>query len=157
MVVKRELYGGDRSCLHIEFDIVGSKLRYETGDHLALYPSNDGRIVDNLGKLLDQNLDEVITMEDTDEDCTRKHPFPCPTTYRSALIHYVDICGLPGPHLLRELSEFCGDDSDREKLEVCFKFFLRYAQGPNPHITEPSPVNPNSSVCVQGSHSAIHS
>jgi NADPH-ferrihemoprotein reductase len=31
--VNRELHkSGDRSCMHIEFDIEGSKMRYETGN-----------------------------------------------------------------------------------------------------------------------------
>lgn len=30
--VNRELHnGGDRSCMHIEFDLEGSKLRYDSG------------------------------------------------------------------------------------------------------------------------------
>lgn len=32
--VNRELHkGGDRSCLHIEFDISGSNMRYEAGTY----------------------------------------------------------------------------------------------------------------------------
>lgn len=38
--VNRELHkSGGRSCMHIEFDIEGSKMRYEAGDHLAMYPT----------------------------------------------------------------------------------------------------------------------
>uniref|UniRef100_A0A8W7PZM8 NADPH--hemoprotein reductase n=1 Tax=Anopheles coluzzii TaxID=1518534 RepID=A0A8W7PZM8_ANOCL len=37
--VNRELHkAGGRSCMHVEFDIEGSKMRYEAGDHLAMYP-----------------------------------------------------------------------------------------------------------------------
>lgn len=33
--VNRELHKGDsdRSCMHIEFDIDGSKMKYDTGNH----------------------------------------------------------------------------------------------------------------------------
>lgn len=33
--VNRELHtGGDRSCMHIEFDLEGSKMRYDSGNDL---------------------------------------------------------------------------------------------------------------------------
>ena len=35
-----------------------------------------------LGQLLDIDMDTVFTMNNVDEDSTKKHPFPCPTTYR---------------------------------------------------------------------------
>jgi NADPH-ferrihemoprotein reductase len=39
--------------------------------------------VDRLGELLRIELVTVFTMINLDEDSTKKHPFPCPTTYRS--------------------------------------------------------------------------
>jgi NADPH-ferrihemoprotein reductase len=43
----RELHSSlsDRSCMHIEFDLEGSRLRYDGGDHLAVYPTNDDKLV----------------------------------------------------------------------------------------------------------------
>lgn len=52
--INRELHGStsDRSCMHIEFDIEGSKMRYETGDHLAVYPVNNTELVNKIGEKL---------------------------------------------------------------------------------------------------------
>ncbi|XP_073943952.1 cytochrome P450 reductase isoform X2 [Choristoneura fumiferana] len=115
--VNRELHkGGDRSCLHVELDISESKMRYEAGDHVAVYPINDINLVEQLGKLTSANLDEVFSLINTDQESSKKHPFPCPTTYRTALSHYIEITALPRTHILRELAEYCTDEEDKKKL-----------------------------------------
>lgn len=63
MLVKRDLFKGtDRKCLHVELDITGSRLRYEAGDHVAVYPQNDSTIVDRIGTLLEVDLDTVFSL-----------------------------------------------------------------------------------------------
>lgn len=115
--VNRELHkSGGRSCMHIEFDIEGSKMRYEAGDHLAMYPVNDSDLVMRLGKLCNAELDTIFSLINTDTDSSKKHPFPCPTTYRTALTHYLEITALPRTHILKELAEYCSDEKDKEFL-----------------------------------------
>lgn len=63
MTVKRDLFKNcERKCLHIELDITGSRLRYEAGDHVAVYPTNDSDIVDRIGQLLNVDLDAVFSL-----------------------------------------------------------------------------------------------
>ncbi|XP_071481377.1 NADPH--cytochrome P450 reductase-like [Diadema antillarum] len=115
--MNRELHkGGDRSCMHIEFDISGSRIRYESGDHVAVYPINDLELVNSIGKLLDADLDVVFTLTNIDEEASKKHPFPCPTSYRTAFSHYLDITSCPRTNVLKELSEYASDPKDKEKL-----------------------------------------
>ena len=65
--VHRELHkGGDRSCMHIEFDISGSKLRYDAGDHVAVFPVNDAEIVEKIAARLGVDLGTVITLTNVD-------------------------------------------------------------------------------------------
>jgi len=112
VAVNRELHnGGDRSCMHIELDITGSKMRYEIGDHVAVYPTNDAVAVDFIGKRLGIDLDEMFALENVDEDSNKKYPFPCPTTYRTALSHYVDIHGVPRANLLAELIQYASGEA----------------------------------------------
>jgi len=106
----------DRFCMHIELDIKDSRIRYDAGDHVAIYPTNNLQLVDKLGELLGVDLDTVFTMINLDEDSTKKHPFPCPTTYRTALSHYVDITALPRTHVMKELAEYTQDAEEKEKL-----------------------------------------
>ena len=35
----------DRYCMHIELGLGESRIRYEAGDHVAIYPTNDHRLV----------------------------------------------------------------------------------------------------------------
>ena len=119
MKVNRELHkAGDRSCMHVEFDLEGSKMRYEAGDHLAVYPVNDTDLVERLGKLCNADLNTVFSLINLDTDSSKKHPFPCPTTYRAALTHYLEITALPRTHIIKELAEYCSDEKDKEFLKM---------------------------------------
>lgn len=67
MTLKRELHnGGDRSCLHIEMDITNSKMRYDAGDHIAVYPKNETALVNKIGELLGVDLDTVFSLVNLD-------------------------------------------------------------------------------------------
>ncbi|CAH1231416.1 POR [Branchiostoma lanceolatum] len=115
--VNRELHkGGDRSCMHIEFDISGSRIRYEAGDHVAVFPTNDPAMVEEIAHLLKVNLDDVFTLNNVDDEAAKKHPFPCPTTYRTALLHYVDIAHPPRTNVLHDIIDYASDPKDREFL-----------------------------------------
>ncbi|KAM3962994.1 cytochrome P450 reductase [Aphomia sociella] len=117
IVVNKELHkGGDRSCLHVEFDISDSKMRYEAGDHVAVYPINDTTLVERLGELTKSDLNEIFSLINTDQESSKKNPFPCPTSYRTALSHYLEITALPRTHIMRELAEYCSDEADKNKL-----------------------------------------
>lgn len=117
--VNRNLHsdGSDRYCMHLELDISGSRIRYDAGDHVAIYPKNDSVLVDRIGELLAIDLDTVFTMRATDEDATRKNPFPCPTTYRTALTYYVDITAIPRTHVLKELAQYTSNNKEKDMLE----------------------------------------
>ncbi len=116
--VNRNLHApnSDRYCMHIELDIKDSRIRYDSGDHVAVYPTNNSELVNRLGELLGVDLDTVFTLVNLDEDSTKKHPFPCPTTYRTALSHYVDITALPRTHVIKELAEYTTDEEEKQKL-----------------------------------------
>jgi len=113
----RELHtSGGRSCRHIEFNIDSSRVRYEAGDHIGIFAQNKPASVEKIGKMLDVDLSTVIKLVDLDEESSKRHPFPCPTSYRTALTHYVDICAPVKSHLLKALSEHTEDEKQREKL-----------------------------------------
>ena len=41
-------------------------IRYESGDHVAVFPSNDQVLVNRIGELLNTDLDEVISLVNVD-------------------------------------------------------------------------------------------
>uniref|UniRef100_A0A1I7TWM0 NADPH--hemoprotein reductase n=1 Tax=Caenorhabditis tropicalis TaxID=1561998 RepID=A0A1I7TWM0_9PELO len=106
----------DRSCRHIEFSVEGSRIRYEAGDHLAVFPTNDPALVDRLIEMLKFEPDRAFRLVNVDEDASKRHPFPCPTTFRTALSHYVDICAPVKSHVLKAISEYCTDETEKEFL-----------------------------------------
>lgn len=119
IVVNRELHkAGDRSCMHIEIDITDSGIKYEAGDHVGVFATNDPELVELLGKLLNVDLDEVISLDNVDPDASKKHPFPCPCSYRTALLHYVDITTVVKPHILAQLANHTSDPEEVNKLKL---------------------------------------
>ncbi|XP_060612712.1 NADPH--cytochrome P450 reductase isoform X1 [Anolis sagrei] len=117
VMVNRKLnQGGERHLMHLEVDITGSKIRYESGDHVAVYPCNDTSLVNQLGEILGADLDTVISLNNLDEESNKKHPFPCPTTYRTALTHYLDITNPPRTNVLYELAQYATSPEEQEHL-----------------------------------------
>uniref|UniRef100_A0A8C1KLB7 NADPH--hemoprotein reductase n=1 Tax=Cyprinus carpio TaxID=7962 RepID=A0A8C1KLB7_CYPCA len=117
VTVNRKLNkAGDRHLMHLELDITGSKIRYESGDHVAVYPINDSVIVNRIGEVLGVDLDTVISLNNLDEESNKKHPFPCPTTYRTALTHYLDITNPPRTNVLYELAQYATDPKEQENM-----------------------------------------
>lgn len=109
---------GDRKCLHIVLDITGSRLKYEAGDHVAIYPSNDSELVDRIGELLNVDLDQAFSLVNIESDASKKHPFPCPTTYRVALTNYLDITSTPTTQLLKEFAQYASDEKEKAQLQL---------------------------------------
>ncbi|XP_044531565.1 NADPH--cytochrome P450 reductase [Gracilinanus agilis] len=58
--------GGERHLMHLELDISNSKIRYESGDHVAVYPANDASLVNQLGEILGADLDVVMSLNNLD-------------------------------------------------------------------------------------------
>jgi NADPH-ferrihemoprotein reductase len=63
----RELHtrASDRSCVHVELDIsrAPKALRYETGDHVAVYAANSTAVVEVAALALGLPLDTVFTLK----------------------------------------------------------------------------------------------
>lgn len=108
--VNRELLQSDaRSCMHIEFDIDGSNMQYEAGDHIGLYPTNESELVEKLGTLCGADLDAHISLHDSKL---------CSNTFRTALTHHIEIATVPQIHMLKALTEYCTDETDKRFLEL---------------------------------------
>lgn len=103
-----ELFKNDtttsRNCIHTEFDISDSNLSYETGDHLAVWPSNANEKVDQFLKIFNLNPNLIFTLESIDK--TLELPFPVPTTIDSAVRYYLEITGPISRDFFKSLTEF---------------------------------------------------
>lgn len=114
----RQLFtSSTRHCLHLEFDITGfpsQQMSYETGDHLAVWPTNPSTEVDRMLSVLGlESKDNVIDVISLDGDAV---PIPTPTTTHTALRFYLEICGAPTRDTLSLLPQFAPSQKAAQAL-----------------------------------------
>ena len=111
------MQGGNRTSVHLEILIADTPVSYTTGDHVGIFPQNDPDEVERLAHRLGiTNIDAVFTMTALDASSAKKYPFPCPTTYRTALTYYMDIMSVPRTHILKAMVEYATSDADKKRL-----------------------------------------
>ncbi|KAJ1497098.1 hypothetical protein HMI55_005680 [Coelomomyces lativittatus] len=109
----------ERQCLHLELDMKGSNLNYSHGDHVLVYPSNSMEAVEALAQAARLDLSLIFTMKTRDPSMTkRKYPFPCPTTLRTCLLHFLDIQQPPKQHCLKTWLGYLSHASQEAKKMI---------------------------------------
>lgn len=114
----KELFAaGDRNCIHAEFDIEGSGLRYQTGDHVGVWPINPDDQVHRWLKLLglEEKKDTAVQIVSLDP-LLAKVPFPTPATYEAIFRHYVDVSALASRQSLASFANFAPTESAKQFL-----------------------------------------
>lgn len=118
-LTSRELFhGADRHCLHVEIDVSGTNISYTTGDHLAIWPTNNEIEVNRLASVLGltDKLDTVVMIKAIDPTAPKKHPFPVPTTYRSIFRYYMEISAPISRQTLGSFVEFAPSEEAKAAL-----------------------------------------
>ncbi|GAB1318969.1 NADPH--cytochrome P450 reductase [Madurella fahalii] len=106
----------DRNCLHMDVDISGSNLSYQTGDHIAVWPTNAGEEVDRFLNIFDlaskrHNVISVKALEPT-----AKVPFPTPTTFDAIARYHMEICAPVSRQFLATLAAFAPDEESKAEM-----------------------------------------
>ncbi|KAL8796181.1 MAG: hypothetical protein Q9195_001514 [Heterodermia aff. obscurata] len=117
IVESREVFTvKDRNCLHMEIDISGSNLTYQTGDHIAVWPTNAGKEVDRFIKALGltENRHKVISVKGLDP--TARVPFPTPTTFDAVVRYHMEICGPVSRQFVSQLAAFAPGEASKAEM-----------------------------------------
>lgn len=116
----RELHSraSDRSCVHIEFDIKGTGIKYQHGDHLGVFAENSSTVVQRAAASLRLPLDHVFTLSiPADAATSLAPPFPTPCSLGTALAKYADLLSPPRKVALTALASVALDPEEKQRLK----------------------------------------
>ncbi|BEJ12801.1 hypothetical protein CspHIS471_0212610 [Cutaneotrichosporon sp. HIS471] len=121
VLITRELFAvdGERNCVHIEFDLTGSGLSYQHGDHVGVWPSNPDlevvRTMTVLGLLDKRNaVVDIVSLD----PALAKVPFPTPATYEAIFRHYIDVAATASRQTIAFLARYAPNEEAKEKLTL---------------------------------------
>ncbi|KAK4700267.1 NADPH-ferrihemoprotein reductase, partial [Phenoliferia sp. Uapishka_3] len=119
LISTRELFeDGDRNCVFAEFGIADSGIRYQTGDHVGVWPLNPDAEVERFLRVLGlgNKRDQIIDVKSLDP-ALAKVPFPVPTTYDTVFRHYIDICAVASRQTVGSFAKYAPSESAAKLLE----------------------------------------
>ncbi|KAJ3213734.1 NADPH-cytochrome P450 reductase [Dinochytrium kinnereticum] len=118
----------ERHCVHMEFDLEGSGMRYEAGDHVAILASNSEvevrALVEVLRKVIVEKVGDlagcVIGLKPNKEGnpmaSSAKIPFSTPSSVGTVLRHYLAITAPMKQHQLEILGKYATDEDEKRML-----------------------------------------
>jgi len=106
----------------MEINIEGFGLQYQTGDHIAVWPTNADVHIDHFLDTfsLSGRRTTVIDVKTLDTSVATV-PFPTPTTYETALRYYLEICAPVSPQFVSSLCRYAPNQASKEALKTIAK------------------------------------
>lgn len=99
--------GSEKSTFHLVLDLEGSGITYQTGDSIAVQPTNDPVIVETILTLLKANADDIIADKQTKE----------PVRLKDYLTKKVNLAEVP-KKLIVEMAKRQTNPQKKERLEL---------------------------------------
>lgn len=110
------------STRHIEFDLSGTELKYETADNLGVYPRNDYKFAARLAKRLCVKQHDIFLLKRAPKTAggsghdVVKFPTPKRCSVEDALLWYCDFMCLCSLSMLTILAQYSKDEIEKEKI-----------------------------------------
>ncbi|WP_375512546.1 nitric oxide synthase oxygenase [uncultured Nostoc sp.] len=131
----KEVIPGSRSTRYLVFDISNTDLQYETGDHVAVYPSNPVELVNQLCDRLSVSPNTYFTARYLMPDGTEleeKPPVTVPTTIGQVLLEDLDLTlREPFNDVLTYLYSAAQNPQDKQRLETWLEILRQGDEHPD--------------------------
>lgn len=118
----RDLYSiDDRTCIHFEFSLQNlPRVKYQTGDHLAIWPMNPDLEVERLFNILglEQKTRTTISIKSHESSSRRTFALPTITTIEALFRYYLEICAPLSRDMMASLVEFAPGPAEKEYLQI---------------------------------------
>ncbi|KAI9820784.1 MAG: hypothetical protein M1827_005155 [Pycnora praestabilis] len=119
----------DRNCLHMELDLSHNpEIKYKTGDHLAVWPTNSDIEVDRLLRVLGLTKRGSVPISILSLDPAIKTRIPTPTNVESVFRYYLEICSPVPRDTILSLVQFAPTPSAKLLLSNLGKDKDAYAE-----------------------------
>lgn len=118
-----------RNCVHMELDLSAHpEIKYKTGDHIAVWPTNPNEEVVALLRILDleSRKDVPISVLPLDGE-TDKLKVPSPTTIQALFQHYLEICAPVPRETVLSLAQLAATEKVKSVLKALGKDKVAYA------------------------------
>jgi len=117
VVINRELRQCTKegaSARHIELDLSGTGLTYQTADNLGIYPRNCPKMAADFAKRLGVKMNQQFFLTANNPEAKKILPNPC--SVEDALLYYCDINSVCRLSLLEILAQYTTDESEKAKM-----------------------------------------
>lgn len=117
-VAKKLLSTQERNCLHVEVDTSSfPTLKYKTGDHLAVWPSNPTSEIQRLVNVLGLHGKTQTPLLISSLDPTVQVKVPSPSSWDALLQYYLEICAPVARETVLALAGFAPSPSSKAILK----------------------------------------
>jgi NADPH-ferrihemoprotein reductase len=110
-----------RNTIHVEFDLTGSRVKYEAGDHLAILSKNAEPLVTRYLQRLgidDKKADDLVVSMINKKDLSKGNHFNRKCTLRTVFSYYLDLTSIARKKALKVYAHYARDEAEKQQLQL---------------------------------------
>lgn len=117
--VEHQLNPEKRNTVHIDFDLTGSRVKYEAGDHLAILAKNSEELVQRYFERLgvdETKSDRMVVSMINKKDLSKGNYFNRKCSLRTAFSYYLNLTGVASKKALKIYAHYARDPVEQQQL-----------------------------------------